>query len=211
MMRDHAGGERGDVSTAAMLALANKPAEELTFGDRLNLLWTAVRPTRDEDPQAWRVAKTAWPRGGKKDDDAQGRPQYTNTWVAHQLEKRYGVRVTPSYLGKLRHGDKPNPGLPVLHALAQFFKVDTAFLLPVTTDADREKIAGVRDDLINWLAQIGSAKTTDSAGGVSIELRLTGVTTAEEAQRQVAVALAQWLEDQRGQSNDDGESGTEHS
>lgn len=191
---------------ARLLALADKSADELTIGDRLNLLWAAIRPRRDEDPQAWRMAEAARRRGGSSDVDAQGRPQYTNTWVAHQLEERYGVRVTPSYVGKLRHADKPNPGLPVLHALARFFKVDTAFLLPISTEADRGTIAGVRDDLLTWLGHPG---TVDETGDMSIELRLTGVTTAEEAQRQVAVALAQWLESQHGRRHSEPDSGAE--
>lgn len=192
----HGGMDEGDVGTDAILALAGKPPEELTFGERLNLLWAAVRPRRDEDPQAWNKVEVARKNGKTVDVDAQGRPQYTNTWVAQQLAERFGVSITPSYLGKLRHADKLNPGVPVLTALAQFFNVDTGFLLPVTTRSDQLKVAGVKDNLLTWIT---SARPVGAGGqgGIAIELRIPGATTPDEAQRQVALALAQWLEDQR--------------
>lgn len=157
-----------------------------------------VRPRADEDPQAWRRAESAQRRGFAEDLDAQGRPQYTNTWVAQQLAERYDVHITPSYLGKLRRAADPNIGLSVLRALAQFFMVDTAFLLPATTAADRAMITGIRDDLLAFVSGQTTVESLRSArNGLAIELRLPGVTTNDEAQRQVAVALAQWLEDQR--------------
>jgi hypothetical protein len=179
-----------------LLALADKPSHQLTFGERLNFLWAAVRPRKDEDPEAWRKVSLLNRRGQQENTNFQGRPQYTNTWVAQQLDERCGVQITPSYLGKLRRADNPNVGLPVLKALAEFFKVDTAFLLPPTTQADHEKIAGIRDNLMTWMNGGKEASTAEDKG-FAIELRLAGVTTADEAQRQVAVALAQWLEDQR--------------
>jgi transcriptional regulator with XRE-family HTH domain len=203
----------GEIDPADVLGLASKPANELTFGERLNLLWLAVRPLPGEDPQAWRKAEAVQQQSGSA-APAQ-RPQYTNTYVAQQLDERYGVRITPSYLGKLRHDDKINPSLPVLQALASFFNIDTAFLLPATTRADREKIGGVRDDLLAWITRaadtvVEAAKRAGgNTDGIAIELRLPGATTSAEAERQVALALAQWLEaqatdhaDQRGQAQD---------
>ncbi|OXM45180.1 hypothetical protein CFP75_31810 [Amycolatopsis alba DSM 44262] len=201
-MHNRSSADHDEIAPEDVLALAGKPASELTFGERLNLLWMAVRPLKDEDPQAWRKASADQRRSSSGDTDSQGRPQYTNTWVAQQLDERYGVRITPSYLGKLRHDEKVNPSLPVLLALAKFFKVDTTFLLPATTKADQDKITGVRDNLIEWISTAGisvidttNADTVDQ-NGIAIELRLLGVTTAAEAQRQVALALAQWLEAQ---------------
>lgn len=203
MARNRTSRDREQVPAEQLLATADRPPHELTFGERLNFLWAVVRPRADEDPQAWRRAEAAERRGAAEDLDAQGRPQYTNTWVAQQLAERYDVNITPSYLGKLRRADDPNIGLSVLRALAQFFMVDTAFLLPATTAADRAKITGIRDDLLAFVsgrATIDALLPTNNGpddNGLAIELRLPGITTNDEAQRQVAVALAQWLEDQR--------------
>lgn len=198
MARDRTSRDPQHRPAEEALAIADKPPHELTFGERLNFLWAVIRPRPDEDPQAWRRAEAAERRGSPAELDARGRPQYTNTWVAQQLAERYDVHITPSYLGKLRRADDPNIGLSVLRALAQFFMVDTAFLLPATTAADRAKISGIRDNLLAFVSGQASVESLRPAGnGLAIELRLPGITTNDEAQRQVAVALAQWLEDQR--------------
>ncbi|HEX4222089.1 MAG TPA: hypothetical protein VHZ97_06995 [Pseudonocardiaceae bacterium] len=198
MARNRSGRDDEQIPSEELLATSDRPPHELTFGERLNFLWTVVRPRADEDPQAWRRAEAAGRRGSAEDLDAQGRPQYTNTWVAQQLAERYDVHITPSYLGKLRRAADPNIGLSVLRALAQFFMVDTAFLLPATTAADRAKITGIRDDLLAFVSgRTAVDALLPASNGLAIELRLPGVTTNDEAQRQVAVALAQWLEDQR--------------
>jgi hypothetical protein len=202
MCRTREEGSTLEPTPEDLLALADKQPHELTFGERLNFLWAAVRPRKDEDPEAWRKVAILSRRCQRENANFQGRPQYTNTWVAQQLDERYGVQITPSYLGKLRRADNPNIGLPVLKALAEFFKVDTAFLLPPTTQADHDKIAGIRDNLMTWLngGNPNGGNDVSVSGddqGFAIELRLAGVTTADEAQRQVAIALAQWLDDQR--------------
>jgi transcriptional regulator with XRE-family HTH domain len=59
-----------------------------------------------------------------------------------------GVKVTGSYLGLLRNGERDNPTVNVVQGLATFFDLDPVYFLIPTTPQAAEKVAGIHRDLM---------------------------------------------------------------
>jgi transcriptional regulator with XRE-family HTH domain len=95
----------------------------LSFRDKLNAAFDAVRPKGPEGPE------------------------YRNTEVAAALGE-LGVKVTGSYLGLLRNGERDNPTVNVVQGLAAFFDLDPVYFLTPTTPQAAEKVAGIHRDLM---------------------------------------------------------------
>ena len=95
----------------------------LSFRDKLNAAFDAVRPNGPEGPE------------------------YRNTEVAAALGE-LGVKVTASYLGLLRNGERDNPTVNVVQGLATFFDLDPVYFLTPTTPQAAEKVAGIHHDLM---------------------------------------------------------------
>jgi transcriptional regulator with XRE-family HTH domain len=72
-------------------------------------------------------------------DPATGRP-YTNVAVADAL-RSYGVSITQSYLGQLRHGRKSEPSAGLVGGLAQFFDVSADYFFGSVTRVDQSELA----------------------------------------------------------------------
>lgn len=58
-----------------------------------------------------------------------GKGPWTDTEVSDALAAAGAKDLTPSYLGMLRRGQRTNPTLSTIEALATFFKVPTAYLV----------------------------------------------------------------------------------
>ncbi|GAA3432935.1 helix-turn-helix domain-containing protein [Kutzneria kofuensis] len=95
----------------------------LSFRDKLNAAFDAVRPNGPDGPE------------------------YRNTEVAAALGE-LGVKVTGSYLGMLRNGERDNPTVNVVQGLATFFDLDPVYFLTPTTPQAAEKVAGIHRDLM---------------------------------------------------------------
>jgi transcriptional regulator with XRE-family HTH domain len=95
----------------------------LSFRDKLNAAFDAVRPNGPDGPE------------------------YRNTEVAAALGE-LGVKVTGSYLGLLRNGERDNPTVNVVQGLATFFDLDPVYFLTPTTPQAAEKVAGIHRDLM---------------------------------------------------------------
>lgn len=95
----------------------------LTFKDKVNAAFDAVRPNGPDGPE------------------------YKNTEVAAALGK-FGVKVTGSYLGMLRNGERDNPTVNVVQGLATFFDLDPVYFLTPATPQAEKTVAGIHRDLM---------------------------------------------------------------
>jgi transcriptional regulator with XRE-family HTH domain len=77
-----------------------------------------------------------------------GRGPYSNEEVARAIRAE-GSDISRAYLSYLRNGDRDNPTLQHLEALARFFGVPTAYFfdndIAAETDAQLEIVAALRD------------------------------------------------------------------
>lgn len=100
-----------------------------TFADKLNHLFAVVHPA--------------------------SRAEFSNVEVADAITDT-GVTISPSYIWHLRRGDRDNPTLKHVEALAAFFKVDVTYFLDdaVTNrvDAELQVIAAMRDAGVRRIA-----------------------------------------------------------
>jgi len=102
----------------------------VTFADRLNQLFATVYP--------------------------RGRGPHTLSEVANAINKEGGAKISVSYLSLLRNGQKANPSMATIEALARFFMVrpdyffDTEYAAKM--DEDLETLARLRDAGVQRLA-----------------------------------------------------------
>ncbi|MEH1124814.1 helix-turn-helix transcriptional regulator [Micromonospora sp. CPCC 206061] len=90
-----------------------------TFAERLNQLFETVRPEGSKDP-------------------------YGDREVARAI-KRKGTDISHSYIGLLRRGEKTNPTMLLVQALADFFGVAPAYFFDDTAYQDTlRKLAELR-------------------------------------------------------------------
>lgn len=57
------------------------------------------------------------------------RPGITNDQVAREIEARFGVSITPQYIGQLRAGRKSNPTIRQVKVLAEYFGTSAWYLV----------------------------------------------------------------------------------
>ena len=123
-MSDAAPHEQSPIDEmAAPPSVGARLAGKLTFKDKVNAAFDAVRPNGPEGPE------------------------YKNTEVAAALSK-LGVKVTGSYLGLLRNGDRDNPTINVVQGLATFFDLDPVYFLTPANPQAAETVAGIHRDLM---------------------------------------------------------------
>lgn len=166
-MPKQSGGSDREDSVSAALSLAGKPPGELTLQDKLLILFATIRARKEEDPQAWRLAR----RNGAA-THPNGRPEYTNTYVCKRVSEEYGVVVQPDYLGKLRNGSETtrnidilmsNPGLQHKLLAAGLQAVGLRAVSPdqASQESTDEQVAAA---LAKWLLQRGSAQNEQNRG-----------------------------------------------
>lgn len=89
-----------------------------TMRDRLNYLFETVRPV--------------------------GKPRYSVREVAESIKRDQGFDISAAYINYICTGERENPGVQQVRALAQFFGVPAAFLLG---EGDQTPIARELDQL----------------------------------------------------------------
>lgn len=89
-----------------------------TLRDRLNYLFETVRPV--------------------------GKPRYSVREVAESIRRDQGFEISAGYINYICTGERDNPGVQQVRALAQFFGVPAAFLLG---DGDPGQTADELDQL----------------------------------------------------------------
>lgn len=118
-----------------------------------------------------------------------GRGEFSYREVAAGIERAGGPTVSASYLMYLRKGERTNPSLQHLEALAAFFGVPAAYFLDDTTAAD----------VVRQLDLLGVLR---DAGVQSVALRM-----AELSPDGIA-AVTRMVEEIRRAENPDGEDDT---
>jgi transcriptional regulator with XRE-family HTH domain len=85
-----------------------------------------------------------------------GRREYSNDEVAKAISRDQGVGISASYLWYLRTGQRDNPTLKHLEALARFFGVPAAYFFDEATteqvEAELALLAAMKDTRIRDLA-----------------------------------------------------------
>ncbi|MDQ1292837.1 MAG: hypothetical protein QG608_718 [Actinomycetota bacterium] len=108
--------------------MARRP-QPLTLADKLNHLFTTVRPVKGE---------------------------YTHDQVATAIEQAGGPTISATYVWQLRKGLRDNPTKNHLEALATFFGVPPAYFLDddlaARVDEQLDLLASIRDPLVRQLA-----------------------------------------------------------
>jgi len=96
--------------------------------------------------------------------------EYTYEEVAAALRAN-GVRASHTYVWQLRTGQSDNPGIKVLHGLAEFFGVPTAYFTDRGTadDVDRQLqlIAVMRDNGVRKLALRAFGLSSDTLAAIT--------------------------------------------
>jgi transcriptional regulator with XRE-family HTH domain len=109
------------------MAESNRPR---TLADKINYLFQTVHPA--------------------------GRGPYSNDEVATAIRDRGGPSISATYIWLLRKGERDNPTLKHLEALAEFFGVPPAYFFDdnATTriDAELEMLSAMRDVGVRALA-----------------------------------------------------------
>lgn len=114
-----------------------------------------------------------------------GQKPVSNAKAAADIRQRYGVDISANYLWMLRNGQRDNPTMRHLQALAQYFGVDAGYFFDTgrsaEIDSELELVAALRD-----------------AGVREVALRAAEVTeVSREAIREFAAHLAR-AETERG-------------
>jgi transcriptional regulator with XRE-family HTH domain len=85
-----------------------------------------------------------------------GRREYSNEEVASAITRDQGVTISASYLWYLRTGQRDNPTLKHLNALAKFFGVPTAYFFDEATaqqvEAELALLTAMKDARIRDVA-----------------------------------------------------------
>ncbi|MFC0531365.1 XRE family transcriptional regulator [Phytohabitans kaempferiae] len=96
--------------------------------------------------------------------------EHTYEEVAVALRAK-GVRASHTYVWQLRNGQSDNPGIKVLHGLADFFGVPTNYFTDRTTakDVDRQLqlIAVMRDHGVRRLALRAFGLSSDTLAAIT--------------------------------------------
>jgi transcriptional regulator with XRE-family HTH domain len=108
-----------------------------------------------------------------------GRGQHTSAEVIAAL-KSEGITMSAPYLSQLRSGNRTNPSAATMAALANFFRIKSAYF---TDDEYFEKL----DQELSWLADMrdeGVRRIAARTVGLSAEAQEDLVARAEELRRQ---------------------------
>jgi transcriptional regulator with XRE-family HTH domain len=108
-----------------------------------------------------------------------GRGQHTSAEVIAAL-KAEGITMSAPYLSQLRSGHRTNPSAATMAALANFFRIKSAYF---TDDEYFEKL----DQELSWLADMrdeGVRRIAARTVGLSAEAKDDLVARAEELRRQ---------------------------
>ena len=108
--------------------------ELATFQDRLNYLFETVRPV--------------------------GKARFSVREVSENIRREQGIEISGQYIGFLCSGDRDNPGLQQVKALAKFFGVPAPFL---TGDGDLTAITLELEKLRAAIARREQMEKTDEA------------------------------------------------
>lgn len=93
---------------------------------------------------------------------------WTQSDVANEVKRRFGLSLRPNYLSQLESGVKEAPSLPLLAALAAVLETSTDYLLGVTDNKlavqaieDKMKAGGTGGQLNQALARLPRDKQTE--------------------------------------------------
>jgi transcriptional regulator with XRE-family HTH domain len=84
-----------------------------------------------------------------------GRGPYTNREVANAINANGGPKISATYVWQLRRGERSNPTVDHLRALAGFFGVPTSYFIEDDThriDAELELLVALRDAGVRQIA-----------------------------------------------------------
>ena len=134
--------------------MAESISPRATFADRLNHLFSVVRPSGRSRP-------------------------YSNPEVARAVSAAGDVQISPQYLWALRNGTRDNPTLKQIDALAAFFGVPSAYFLSddraVDIDEQLALLAAARDADVREIMQRSTALSgPDRLAVLRMIKRLTG-------------------------------------
>ncbi|GAA2691601.1 hypothetical protein GCM10010412_081930 [Nonomuraea recticatena] len=109
---------------------------------------------------------------------------YSDRGAARELRRR-GASITHAYIGQLRKGDKTNPSLEHLQALADLLGTSIDWLTgrdPVPETEDDEGERQQREDVRRGLEELGVTNIAQRMNGLS-PLSLSAVAQMVEAMR----------------------------
>src|SRR5947209_5927250 len=116
------------------------PTKELTLADKLDRLFTTIHP--------------------------RGRSEYSFEEVAEGIRQRGGPSISHTYLWQLRKGQRTNPSINVVEALAEFFGVSPSYFLDdeatARIDAQLDLLEAMRDADVRRLALRASDLSPES-------------------------------------------------
>lgn len=99
-----------------------------------------------------------------------GRREYSNDEVASAIARDQGVTISASYLWYLRTGQRDNPTLKHLHALATFFGVPAAYFFDDETagrvEAELAVLTAMRDARVRDVALRADGLSEASLGTI---------------------------------------------
>jgi transcriptional regulator with XRE-family HTH domain len=94
-----------------------------------------------------------------------GRGPYTNREVANAINANGGPKISATYVWQLRRGERTNPTIDHLRALASFFGVPTSYFIEDDThriDAELELLVALRDAGVRQIALRASGLPPES-------------------------------------------------
>lgn len=121
-----------------------EPPDPRTLAEKLDHLFTIVRPARGE---------------------------YSHEQVAAAIAASEGSTISAAYLWQLRKGLRDNPTMKHLEALAEFFGVSPAYFFDdeatARIDADLALLAALRDDAVRQLALRAAGLSAESVAALT--------------------------------------------
>lgn len=95
----------------------------------------------------------------------------SNATAAAAISKQTGVSISPTYLWQLRAGQKTNPTVQHLRAIAAYFGVPASYLIDPDTDSKIEKqlelLQALRDRGVRDLAMRASGLTPETISSLA--------------------------------------------
>jgi transcriptional regulator with XRE-family HTH domain len=100
-----------------------------------------------------------------------GRGEYTYREVAEAIRQAGGPTVSPTYIWQLRTGQRTNPSMRHLEALARFFGVPVGYFSNDDTaarvDAELDFLAALRDASVRHIALRAAGLSPQSLAAIS--------------------------------------------
>lgn len=117
-----------------------------------------------------------------------GSGEYSNEQVATAIRQRGGPTISATYLWLLRKGQRDNPTMKHLEALAGFFGVPVAYFFDdeaaKRVDAELDLLAAMRDASVRQVALRAQGLSTDSLRAITemidVARKLEGLANGDE-------------------------------